>query len=82
MKSHPPDEQSDLGLQLKTAIQGSGLSVYRIAKAAGVKHAVVARFLNGERDLRLETAGKIAHALKLTLQSSADVVYEKRKDSL
>jgi ribosome-binding protein aMBF1 (putative translation factor) len=61
--------QDDLSFQLREAIQESGMSVYRIAKRAGVKHAVVARFLSGERDLRLETASKIAAVLSLSLHS-------------
>jgi transcriptional regulator with XRE-family HTH domain len=54
--------------QLREAIEDSGFTVYHIAKAAGVKHAVVARFLSGERDVRLETASKIADALGLELR--------------
>jgi transcriptional regulator with XRE-family HTH domain len=56
--------------QLKEAIESSGLSVYKVAKGAGVKHAVVARFLSGERDLRLETASKIAEVLSLAFQKT------------
>jgi transcriptional regulator with XRE-family HTH domain len=56
-----------LSEQLRLAIQNSGETVYQIAKKAGVKHDVVARFLYGDRDVRLETASKIAEALKMEL---------------
>ena len=52
---------------LKRAIVDSGLTHYRIAKDAGVTPDVIDRFVRGERDLRLETAGKIASVLGLSL---------------
>jgi plasmid maintenance system antidote protein VapI len=60
---------STLGDQLREAIEGSGWTLYRVAKTAGIKHAVVARFVSGERDLRLETASKIAATLGLKLET-------------
>lgn len=48
-----------LSEQLRTAMLNSGLSVYAIAKGSGVSQPVAARFANGERDIRLETAGKL-----------------------
>lgn len=53
---------------LKRAIIDSGLTHYRIAKDAGVTPDVIDRFVRGERDLRLETAGKIAAVLGMTLK--------------
>ena len=53
---------------LKRAIVDSGLTHYRIAKDAGVTPDVIDRFVRGERDLRLETAGKIASVLGLSLK--------------
>ncbi len=67
MKKSREQKTKALAEQLKAAIGVSGLSVYAVAKTAGVKHAVVARFLAGERDIRLETAGKIADVLVLEL---------------
>ena len=40
----------------KTAIVGSGLTHYRIAKDAGVKPDILDRFVSGEREVRLQTA--------------------------
>jgi DNA-binding phage protein len=55
--------------QLRDAIRASGMSIYRVAKASGISWPVVGRFMSGERDLRFETAGKIAAALGLELRS-------------
>ena len=54
--------------ELKQAITDSGLTAYALAKRAGTSPDVITRFVSGERDLRLETAGKIAAALGLGLR--------------
>lgn len=46
--------------QLRQAIQQSGLTLYAIAKGAGIAYPVVYRFSTGERDLTLETASRLA----------------------
>ncbi len=53
---------------LREAIQRSGLTIYRIAKDCDTHSSVVARFVHGERDLRLETADRIAEYLGLELR--------------
>ncbi len=53
---------------LKAAIVESGLSVYRLAKDAGVNQHSIAWFLDGSRTLRLDTAGKLAKRLGLELR--------------
>ena len=53
--------------QLRAAIRKSGKTVYRVAQESGVSHPVILRFLSGERDIRLETADKLAAALGLRL---------------
>ena len=60
--------QAMLGEQLREAIEASGLTAYRIAKAAGIRPEMISRFLNRERDLTLESAGKVAAALRLELR--------------
>ncbi len=50
---------------LREAICSSGKSVYQIAKAADVSQIVVSRFLSGERDIRMETADRLAEVLGL-----------------
>ncbi len=53
--------------RLRVAIRDSGKTVYRIAKESGVAHPVILRFLSGERDIRLETAERLAAVLNLQL---------------
>lgn len=54
--------------QLRRAISNSGESYYALAKRSGVDAVVISRFVAGERDLRLETAAKLADAMGLVLQ--------------
>ncbi|MGE5140090.1 MAG: helix-turn-helix domain-containing protein [Rudaea sp.] len=60
-------KRCSLSDRLRAAIQESDKTVYRIAKDSGVSHPVILRFLSGERDIRLETADKLAAALRLQL---------------
>jgi len=64
---------SDLTSKLRRAITDSGLTRYAIGKVSGVDTAVIDRFVSGERDIRLETAGRIAEALgcKLVIDKPA-----------
>jgi hypothetical protein len=52
---------------LKQAIRDSGRSVYQISKDSGIAQIVIARFLSGERDIRMATADKLARSLKMQL---------------
>jgi transcriptional regulator with XRE-family HTH domain len=58
-----------LSKALREAIRGSDKSVYQIAKAANVSQIVVSRFLSGERDIRMETADRLAEVLGLKLET-------------
>jgi hypothetical protein len=51
----------------KRAFRTSGKTPYRVALDAGVKHAVLQRFLKGERDVRAATFAKLCKALGLVL---------------
>jgi plasmid maintenance system antidote protein VapI len=53
--------------QLRAIILGSGISCGELGRISGVDRRQVARFVSGERDLTLETAGKLIEALGLTL---------------
>jgi predicted transcriptional regulator len=70
---YPPVEATPssaiLSDPLKEAISRSGKSVTQLAKEAGVSQAILSQFLAGQRDLRLATAEKLAHVLKLKLVS-------------
>ena len=46
--------------QLLAAIKNSGVTLYRIAKDSGVPYVVLHRFARGERQIKLETADKLA----------------------
>jgi hypothetical protein len=56
-----------LSEDLRLAIRSSGKSVYQVAKAADVSPIVVSRFLSGQRDIRMETADRLAETLGLKL---------------
>ncbi|HEX5102312.1 MAG TPA: helix-turn-helix domain-containing protein [Pirellulaceae bacterium] len=53
--------------QLQAAIAATGQSLYAVAQASGVAAPVLQRFINGERGITLETAGKLAAYLGLSL---------------
>jgi len=56
-----------LASQLQAAIAATGQSLYAIAQGSGVAPPVLQRFVNGERGITLETAGKLAAYLGLAL---------------
>lgn len=68
---YPPLETSSaapiLRDPLKTAIARSKKSVKQLADEAGVSPAVLKQFLDGQRDLRLATAERLAGVLGLRL---------------
>jgi plasmid maintenance system antidote protein VapI len=55
---------------LRAAIRGTGKPIYRIAKESGVPQPSILRFMSGERDIRLETAEKLAASLGLGLKKT------------
>jgi DNA-binding phage protein len=61
-----PDRHSLSG-QLRHVIAARRLTAYAVARDAGVDVRLVQRFLDGERDIKLATADKIARALGLRL---------------
>lgn len=61
-------KRTPLPEQLRTTIRKSGKPVHQIAQESGVSHPVIFRFLSGERDIRLETAEKLAVTLGLRLE--------------
>jgi plasmid maintenance system antidote protein VapI len=54
--------------QLKTAIEQSGMTRYKLAQAAGVEESTLSRFVNGKRSLSLESASRLAEFLDLELR--------------
>jgi ribosome-binding protein aMBF1 (putative translation factor) len=55
---------------LREAIGRSGKSVHQLAKHAKVSAIVLQQFLDGQRDLRLATAERLAQVLGLKLVAS------------
>jgi hypothetical protein len=64
--ARPPIPRS-LSASLKKAMKRSPKSSYQLAKEAHVSQIMISRFLSGERDIRLATADRLAHALGLRL---------------
>ena len=62
--------KNNISDQLRNAIIASGQTLYALAAAAGVSAAQVGRFVSGQRGLTLESAGKLAGVLCLTLQDN------------
>lgn len=56
-----------LSYQLREIIEARGLSAYAVGQMADVDPGMVQRFLTGRRDIRLETADRLAEALGLRL---------------
>ena len=52
---------------LRQALRNSGKSSYQLNEETGVDHGVILRFLKGKRDIRMETAEKLAAAVGLTV---------------
>lgn len=53
---------------LKAAIAIDGRPVTRIAKDAGVDHAILSRFVRGERGINLSTFDRVCGVMDLGLQ--------------
>jgi plasmid maintenance system antidote protein VapI len=74
MAEFPPLEAAPdspvLSEPLRDAIGQSGKPVRKLAKQAKVSEIVLQQFLDGERDLRLATAERLAQILGLKLVAS------------
>jgi hypothetical protein len=58
-----------ISVQLKSAIEESGLTHYRIGVDTGIGPDQVSRFLDGQ-DIRISTADKLAEYFKLELKQT------------
>lgn len=54
---------------LRKAIRDSGLSLYRVAKDAGIGYASLHRFMSSERTVSLDVFDKLCEALDLELRA-------------
>ena len=53
--------------QLRQAIDDSGLTRYRIAKATGIDESALAKFYNGSRGLSMGALNALGEFLQLTI---------------
>ncbi|NBW39527.1 hypothetical protein EBR25_00845 [bacterium] len=60
---------SSLAEEINRVIQSGKQTKYSIAVGSGVDHAVLRRFLTGERDIKLKTADRLAKYLNLELKN-------------
>lgn len=56
-----------LSEQIRNAVLMSDKTRYAIAVGSGIDHAVLRRFMRGERDIKLKTAEQLAEYLGLEL---------------
>jgi transcriptional regulator with XRE-family HTH domain len=63
---------------LRQALTNSGKTSYQLMADSGVSHGVILRFMKNERDIRLETAEKLAAAVGLTVNVPPAEETEKR----
>jgi plasmid maintenance system antidote protein VapI len=65
------DESMTISDQLRSAIRSYGTgTAYAASKASGVAVDSIQRFLDGDRDLRLESAARLCEALGLELRAT------------
>jgi transcriptional regulator with XRE-family HTH domain len=70
-KSKPKPTLTDV---LKAAIERSGLTCYRIAKATGITEPSLSQFMQGAASLRLDKADRLAAYLGLRLVPDPNAV--------
>jgi len=66
--SERPRPAESLSDALRRHIRAEGVSLYELAEQTGVARGLLSRFMRGERDIRLETANRIAAYLGLELR--------------
>ncbi len=66
-KETPAASKHSLSNQLRAVIESRGVTAYALGRDSGVDATVISRFLSQERDIRMETADKLAAALGLRL---------------
>lgn len=59
---------TDLGNQLRKACEDSGVSMYELARRAGLSYSQLYHFMRDSRTLTLNSAGRLAAALQLELR--------------
>jgi plasmid maintenance system antidote protein VapI len=70
---HSGRSSAPLSKQLQVALKSCDKTIYAIAQESGVSAAIIQRFLSGERGITLDTAGRLAQYLGLSLWPDAQV---------
>lgn len=60
-------ERTTLPDGLRQALTNSGKTSYQLQVETGIDHAVILRFMKGQRDIRLATAEQLALVVGLTV---------------
>lgn len=67
MSKEKPRDKPTISDTVRTTIQNSGLSLYRIAKDSGVAYAQLHRFASGERGISMDAMDRLCDYLGLHL---------------
>ena len=70
-KASAPTSRQVISGQLRMMIQARGMTAYALGQQAGVDPGMIQRFLNQERDIRLDTLDRLADVLGLRLVEGA-----------
>ncbi|MAE61002.1 MAG: hypothetical protein CMJ49_06550 [Planctomycetaceae bacterium] len=62
-------KQPSFSDQLRTAIDGSGLTRYRICKEAGIDEASMSRFMNGTMGFSIDALDRIGEVIGLEVKA-------------
>ena len=65
--------------QIRRAVDASEMTRYRIAKDAGIDHAVISRFMAGKVGLSMATLDDLADVLGLNVTTNAPDKRRRRK---
>ena len=71
LKSAASASRQVISRQLRQVILDSGLTAYTLGKEAQIDPGMIQRFLNEERDIRLDTLDRLADVLGLRLVEGA-----------
>lgn len=63
--------------QLRRAIDGSGMSRYRVCKVVGMSEATMSRFMSGKGGLSMDMLDRLGEALNLKLVAGVEAGGEK-----
>ena len=65
-------KRTKLSEQVRQALNGCGLTRYRVWKETGISQVALSRFVNGERGLPMKTLDRLADFLDLNITTGAD----------